>query len=236
MCSAQRSPLRAARDSRPTPRPVAESEHRWWQTDLTHVCEMPPVPPKLARTARGPCGCSSSPSPRCSTASSTASCCRLGRSCRGWMPLHLHRQRLQQKPQQQPQQQRRLPPRWTGERLSLHVRPGASVLYVRDTRISLLRAIRTKGAGQLALKRHALYVRRTRISLGRAVRTAYRDTTGERWPSPASSRAALASPWRRRWASPRRSGGTSLPWATATTGEWARRSAVRSRLPCSRRT
>ena len=81
----------------------------------------------------------------------------------------------------------------------------------------------------------ALYVRHTRISLGRAVRTAYRDTTGERWPSPASSPAALASPWRRRWASPRRSGGTSLPWATATTGEWARRSAARSHLPCLRR-
>ena len=30
-----------------------------------------------------------------------------------------------------------------GSGLSLHVRPGASVLYVRDTRISLLRAVRT---------------------------------------------------------------------------------------------
>ena len=34
--------------------------------------------------------------------------------------------------------------------LSLHVRPGASVLYVRATRTSLLRAVRTEGAGQLA--------------------------------------------------------------------------------------
>ena len=35
--------------------------------------------------------------------------------------------------------------RWQqqGHLLSLHVRPGASVLYVRDTRISLLRAVRT---------------------------------------------------------------------------------------------
>ena len=30
-----------------------------------------------------------------------------------------------------------------GAELSLHVRTGASVLYVRDTRISLLRAVRT---------------------------------------------------------------------------------------------
>ena len=35
-----------------------------------------------------------------------------------------------------------------------HVRPGASVLYVRATRISLLRAVRTGGAGQLALAGH----------------------------------------------------------------------------------
>ena len=109
-----------------------------------------------------PCGCSLSPSPRCST----ASCCRLGRSCRGWVPLHLHRQRLQQK-----LQQKRRPPR----------------------------------------------------------------RTGERWPLQASSLAALASLWRRRWALPRRSGGTSLLWATATTVAWARRSAARSRLPYSRR-
>ena len=47
----------------------------------------------------------------------------------------------------------------SGEELSLHVRPGASVLYVRATRTSLLRAVRTRSAGQLALKRHALYVR-----------------------------------------------------------------------------
>eukprot|EP00964_Phaeocystis_antarctica_P116900 scaffold80755_cov61-Phaeocystis_antarctica.AAC.4 len=37
-----------------------------------------------------------------------------------------------------------------GGKLSLHVRPGASVLYVRATRTSLLRAVRTRGAGQLA--------------------------------------------------------------------------------------
>eukprot|EP00964_Phaeocystis_antarctica_P108694 scaffold73241_cov52-Phaeocystis_antarctica.AAC.2 len=36
------------------------------------------------------------------------------------------------------------------EALSLHVRPGASVLYVRATRTSLLRAVRTRGAEQLA--------------------------------------------------------------------------------------
>eukprot|EP00964_Phaeocystis_antarctica_P075460 scaffold46557_cov70-Phaeocystis_antarctica.AAC.2 len=56
------------------------------------------------------------------------------------------------------------------------VRPGASVLYVRATRASLLRAVRTRGAGQLAPRRHALYAHRTRTSLGRAVRTAYRGT------------------------------------------------------------
>ena len=56
------------------------------------------------------------------------------------------------------------------------MRPGASVLYVRATRASLLRAVRTRGAGQLAPRRHALYVHRTRTSLGRAVRTAYRGT------------------------------------------------------------
>ena len=46
--------------------------------------------------------------------------------------------------------------------LSLHVRPGASVLYVRTTRTSLLRAVRTRSAGQLAPRRPVLYVRRTR--------------------------------------------------------------------------
>ena len=34
--------------------------------------------------------------------------------------------------------------------LSSHVRPGASVLHVRATRTSLLRAVRARGAGQLA--------------------------------------------------------------------------------------
>ena len=54
--------------------------------------------------------------------------------------------------------------------LSLHVRPGASVLHVRATPTSLLRAVlvRTRGTGQLAPERHALYVHRTRITLGRA--------------------------------------------------------------------
>ena len=95
---------------------------------------------------------------------SIASCCHLGRSGCGWMPLlHLHRQKLQQ-------MLRRPPCR-----------------------------------------------------------------TGEGWPSQALSPAALASLWRPRWASHRRSAGTSLPWATATTGAWARRSAERSQRPCSRR-
>ena len=46
-----------------------------------------------------------------------------------------------------------------------------SVLYVRATRTSLLRAARIRGKGKLATRRHALYARRTRTSLGRAVRT-----------------------------------------------------------------
>ena len=41
-------------------------------------------------------------------------------------------------------------------------------------RTSHLRAVRTRGAGQLARGPHVLYVRRTRTSLGRAKRTAYR--------------------------------------------------------------
>ena len=72
------------------------------------------------------------------------------------------------------------------------VRPGASVLYVRDTHIGLLRVVRTIGTGKLALRRHALYVRRTRTSLGRAVRTAYRGTTGSR-PSRRASLCARTS-------------------------------------------
>ena len=39
-----------------------------------------------------------------------------------------------------------------GHFLSLHVRPGASVIYVLATRTSLLRAVRSRGEGQLALK------------------------------------------------------------------------------------
>ena len=39
--------------------------------------------------------------------------------------------------------------------LSSHVRPGASVLHVQATRTSLLRAVRTRGAGQLAPGPHA---------------------------------------------------------------------------------
>ena len=73
-----------------------------------------------------------------------------------------------------------------GHKLSLHVRPRASVLYVRATRTSLLRAVRTRGAGQLAPGPHALYVRGTctpRTSLGRAVRTAYSGTTAARTAS-----------------------------------------------------
>eukprot|EP00964_Phaeocystis_antarctica_P160055 scaffold131386_cov69-Phaeocystis_antarctica.AAC.2 len=65
-----------------------------------------------------------------------------------------------------------------GRHLSLHVRPGAFVLYVRATRTSLLRAVRTRGAGQLAPSPHALHVRRTRTSLGRAVHAAHRGTPG----------------------------------------------------------
>ena len=82
-----------------------------------------------------------------------------------------------------------------GSQLSLHVRPGASVLYVRATRTSLLHAVRTRGAGQLAPRRHALYVRGTRTSLGRAERTMYRGTTGSHptvlsgWPNTTASDA-----------------------------------------------
>eukprot|EP00964_Phaeocystis_antarctica_P098212 scaffold64255_cov46-Phaeocystis_antarctica.AAC.3 len=45
-----------------------------------------------------------------------------------------------------------------GHPLCRHVRPGASILYVRATRTGLLRGVRTEGAGQLAPRRHALYV------------------------------------------------------------------------------
>ena len=117
------------------------------------------LPSFLGRARRAACGSSSLPSHPCSI----ASCCRLGRSCCGWMPLlHLPRQKLQQK-------LRRPPCR-----------------------------------------------------------------AGEGWLSQALSPAVLASLWRPRWASHRRSAGTSLPWVTATTVAWARRSAERSRRPCSR--
>ena len=46
--------------------------------------------------------------------------------------------------------------------LSSHVRPGASVLHVQATRTSLLRAVRTRGAGQLV--RHRTYAARVRAS------------------------------------------------------------------------
>ena len=62
----------------------------------------------------------------------------------------------------------------------------STVLSIRATRTSLLHAVRTRGAGQLAPRRHALYVRSTCTSLGRAVRTMYRCTTG-RSSSPISS-------------------------------------------------
>ena len=64
------------------------------------------------------------------------------------------------------------------ERLSSHVRPGASVLYVRATRTGLPRTVRTRGTGRLAPGPHALYVQGppTRASLGRIVRAAYRGT------------------------------------------------------------
>ena len=54
-------------------------------------------------------------------------------------------------------------------------------------RTSILRDVRTRGAGQLAPRRHALYVRGTRTSLGRAVRTAYR---GHHRRAPQDGRAA----------------------------------------------
>ena len=44
------------------------------------------------------------------------------------------------------------------ERLSRHVRPGASVLYVRATRTGLPRTVRTRGTGRLAPGPHALCV------------------------------------------------------------------------------
>ena len=75
-----------------------------------------------------------------------------------------------------------------GISLSLHVRPRPSVLCVRTTCTRLLRAVRTRGTGQLDLRRHALYVRRTRTSLGRAVRTMYRA-----WHHRSSSHAMPSS-------------------------------------------
>ena len=77
-----------------------------------------------------------------------------------------------------------------GSQLSLNVRPGASVLYVRATRTSLLHAVRTRGAGQLAPRRHALYVRGTRTSLGRAERTMYHVPWHHRQPSHRAERLA----------------------------------------------
>ena len=62
--------------------------------------------------------------------------------------------------------------------MTSHV-PGASVLYVRATRTSLLRAVRTQGSGQLGLGEGLPYVHRTRIILSRAARTAYRGTAGD---------------------------------------------------------
>ena len=47
--------------------------------------------------------------------------------------------------------------------------PRGSLLYVRGTRASLLRAVRTRGAGQLAPGPRARSVRRTRTGLWRAV-------------------------------------------------------------------
>ena len=44
------------------------------------------------------------------------------------------------------------------ERLSSHVRSGASVPYVRATRTGLPRTVRTRGTGRLAPGPHALYV------------------------------------------------------------------------------
>ena len=55
------------------------------------------------------------------------------------------------------------------------MRPGGPALYVRGKRTSLLRAVRTGGAEQLAPRPHLLYVRRAcRACPGRATRTAYR--------------------------------------------------------------
>ena len=49
------------------------------------------------------------------------------------------------------------------------MRPGASVGYVRATRTSLPRWVRTGGTGRPAPGHHALYVLGTRARLGRTV-------------------------------------------------------------------
>ena len=96
--------------------------------------------------------------------------------------------------------------------LSLHVRPGASVLHVRATPTSLLRAVlvRTRGTGQLAPERHALYVHRTRITLGRAPRAPHRP------PPPITITLQYRVLWRPR--SSRRTSGSSsrsvAPWGS----------------------
>ena len=61
-----------------------------------------------------------------------------------------------------------------------------------STRASLLRAVRTGGAEQLALGRALLYVLRTRTRLGHAVRTAYRAPQVASLPH-TSTRACLTS-------------------------------------------
>ena len=61
-----------------------------------------------------------------------------------------------------------------GSQLSLNVRPGASVLYVRATRTSLPRAVRTAAQGSWCPVVRTPYA----FSLRRAVRTACRGTTG----------------------------------------------------------
>ena len=66
----------------------------------------------------------------------------------------------------------------------------AAVPYVRGTRTSHLHAVRTRGAGQLAPRRHALYVRGTRTSLGRAERTMYHVPWHHRQPSHRAERLA----------------------------------------------
>ena len=91
--------------------------------------------------------------------------------------------------------------------LSLHVLPGASVLYVRATRTGVLRAVRTGGAGQLApcpphththTHRHCAYGVRApasgvlNVPRDRGIPGAARSCATSRWACRCSCSRALA--------------------------------------------